>query len=172
MKQSDNTNAFICLSRARTKPCGYRQINSALMLIPPHHLNVKQRSYKMSTKTQKTDKAGDRPTHGLYVKSEQFGDPINMRFSAIWNNPEKGYMSLSPEKLQLKENPNAKENEPRFQLYLKTKIYGQDACVQIGQVTKEEQENCFEVNLGDLVIFENKPKEVKTSKKVVAQATP
>lgn len=126
----------------------------------------------MNTKTQTTTKTGDRPTHGLYMKSEQFGNPINMRFSAIWNNPQKGYMSLSPEKLQLKENLNPKKDEPRFQLYLKTKIYGQDASVQIGAVTKDKGDNCFDVNLGDLVIFENKPKEVAKSKKVITQGQP
>ena len=125
--------------------------------------------------TQKTEakKQGDRPTHGLYIKTEQFGGPINMRLSGIWNYPEKGYMSLSPEKLQLRENPKAKGDEPRFQLFLKTKIYGQDACVQIGRITEEEAENCFEVNLGDLVIFENKPREVKQAQpKKVAATTP
>jgi hypothetical protein len=118
----------------------------------------------MNENNTKTDKPGDRPTHGLYVKSEQFGNPINMRFSAIWNNPEKGYMSLSPEKLQIKENPNAKNGEPRFQLFLKTKIYGQDASIQFGEINPETEENCFEVNLGDLVIFENKPREMVESK--------
>jgi len=126
----------------------------------------------MNDNNTKTDKPGDRPTHGLYVKSEQFGDPINMRFSAIWNNPEKGYMSLSPEKLQLKENPNPKKDEPRFQLYLKTKIYGQDATVQIGEIVKEEKANCFEINLGDLVIFENKPKDISNPKRAVSQKQP
>ncbi len=118
----------------------------------------------MTTKNAKQDKPGDRPTHGLYVKSDQFGNPINMRFSAIWNNPEKGYMSLSPEKLQIKENPKAENGEPRFQLFLKTKIYGQDASIQFGEIKPEKEANCFEVNLGDLVIFENKPREVVENK--------
>jgi len=122
--------------------------------------------------TNKTQKKGDRPTHSLFVKSEQFGNPINMRLAAIWNNPEKGYMSLSPEKLQIRENPNAKGDEPRFQLYLKTKIYGQDADVQFGTITKEETANCFELNLGDLVIFENKLREVEQSKKVASNGQP
>lgn len=126
----------------------------------------------MTTKKQLTQKTGDRPTHSLYVKSEQFGSPINMRFAAIWNNPEKGYMSLNPEKLQLRENPNAKGDEQRFQLLLKTKIYGQDAEVQFGGITKDDAENCFEINLGDLVIFENKPREVLDTKKTVANGQP
>ncbi|MDH7911350.1 hypothetical protein [Winogradskyella sp. SYSU M77433] len=111
-----------------------------------------------------TKTKGDKPTHSLYVKSEQFGNPINMRLSAIWNNPEKGYMGLSPEKLRIKEFPNAKKGEPRFQLFLKTKIYGQEASIQFGEIKPEKEENCFEVNLGDLVIFENKPREVVETK--------
>lgn len=126
----------------------------------------------MTDNKKQTQKTGDRPTHSLFVKSEQFGNPINMRFSAIWNKPQKGYMSLSPEKLQLRENPNAKEDEPRFHLFLKTKIYGQDACVQFGEITKETTENCFEINLGDLVIFENKPREVEKPKTTNRQPRP
>lgn len=112
----------------------------------------------MTNNNKQTQKTGNRPTHGLFIKSEQFGNPINVRFSAIWNNQEKGYMSLSPEKLGIRENPNAGPNEPRFQLFLKTKIYGQDAEVQIGSIIPEKEENCFALNLGDLVIFENKPR--------------
>ncbi|GAA3643637.1 hypothetical protein GCM10022397_30680 [Flavivirga jejuensis] len=126
----------------------------------------------MTQQKNKTPKKGNKPTHSLFVKSDQFGNSINMRFSAIWNNPEKGYMSLSPEKLQLWENPNAKDGEPRFQLFLKTKIYGQDACVQFGKIIKEDTEHCFEVNLGDLVIFENKPREAVQPKKSVTAVTP
>lgn len=126
----------------------------------------------MTNNKKPTDKKGDRPTHSLFVKSEQFGNPINMRFSPIWNHPEKGYMSLSPEKLQLRENPNAKNGEPRFQLLLKTKIYGQDACIQFGKIIKEDTEHCFEVNLGDLVIFENKPRELEQPKKAVSNRNP
>jgi hypothetical protein len=126
----------------------------------------------MTNKKQQTQKAGDRPTHSLYVKSEQFGKPINMRFSPIWNHPEKGYMSLSPEKLQLRINPNAKDGQSPVELFLKTKIYGQDACVKFGEITPEEEKNCFEVNLGDLGIFENKPREVEHPKKKVVNGQP
>lgn len=127
----------------------------------------------MTIKTKETKTKGDKPSHALFVKSEQFGNPINMRFSPIWNHPEKGYMSLSPEKLQLELNPNVKKDEPQFQLFLKTKIYGQDARVQFGSITPEkDKENCFEVNLGDLVIFENKPREVVATRKVASNGQP
>jgi len=39
MRYSDNTNALIYPTRARTQPCGFGQINSALVLFSPHHLN-------------------------------------------------------------------------------------------------------------------------------------
>lgn len=127
----------------------------------------------MTVQTKETKPKGNRPSHALFVKSEQFGNSINMRFSPIWNHPEKGYMSLSPEKLQLQANPNAKKGEPRFQLFLKTKIYGQDAKVQFGSVLPDkDNENCFEVNLGDLVIFENKPREVVKSKNTATRGQP
>lgn len=122
----------------------------------------------MTDTTKQTLKKGDRPTHSLMVKSEQFEDPLNMRLAAIWNNPDKGYMSLSASTLQLRENIDAKGNDPRFSLFLKTKIYGQEARVEIGSITPEEKANCFEVNLGDLVIFETKPDEAKAKKQVSA----
>jgi len=127
----------------------------------------------MTDNTKQIEKKGERPSHSLFVKSTQFGNPINMRFSPIWNHPEKGYMSLSPEKLQIRVNPNAKNGETPFELFLKTKIYGQDANVKFGEITPEKEANCFEINLGDLVIFENKPREVEQTKpKKVATPNP
>ncbi|MEM8938610.1 MAG: hypothetical protein AAGC64_04595 [Bacteroidota bacterium] len=118
------------------------------------------------TDKKQTQKKGDRPTHGLFVTSNQFGNDIPFRLAGIWNHPKKGYMSLSPEKLKLRINPNAKKDEPPIELFLKTKLYGKDATIKFGEIKPEEEENCFEVNLGDLVIFENKPREVEQSKKV------
>lgn len=126
----------------------------------------------MTNTKQQTQKKGDRPTHGLFIKSEQFGNEIPFRLSGIWNHPKTGHMSLSPEKLQIRENPNAKNGEPRFQLFLKTKLYGKVASIKFGEITPEDEENCFEVNLGDLVIFENKPKEIEQPKKVVSNGQP
>ena len=115
----------------------------------------------MTDNKKQTSQKGDRPTHVLMAKSNQFDDPINIRLAALWNNPEKGYMSLNCEKLQLRENPQAKGDQSRFQLYLKTKIYGQEAAVKLGSITAEEKINCFEINLGDLVIFETKYEDKK-----------
>ena len=120
----------------------------------------------MTDKNQQPQKQGEKPTHSLFVKSEMYGSPLNMRFAAVWDHPEKGYMSLSPEKFRIRINPNAKNGELPVELFLKTKIYGQEAYVPFGKVTAEETKNCFEVNEFDLVIFENKPREVEQSKKV------
>ncbi|MFL1013245.1 hypothetical protein [Flavisericum labens] len=126
----------------------------------------------MTNSTKQVEKKGDRPTHGLFIKSEQFGNEIPFRLSGVWNYPEKGYMSLSPEKLQIRENPNAKNGEPRFQLFLKTKLYGKDASIKFGEIKPDEEKNCFEVNLGDLVIFENKPRDVEQPKKIATNGQP
>ena len=126
----------------------------------------------MTNTTNQTQKKGDRPSHGLFIKSEQFGNEIPFRLSGVWNHSEKGYMSLSPEKLQIRENPDAKNGEPRFQLFLKTKLYGKDASIKFGDIKPEEEKNCFEVNLGDLVIFENKPREAEQPKKKVSNGHP
>ncbi len=124
------------------------------------------------TDKKQTQKKGERPTHGLFVKSHDFGNEIPFRLSGIWNHPKTGHMSLSPEKLQIRLNPNAKNGEPPAMLFLKTKLYGKDASIKFGEIKPEEEENCFEVNLGDLVIFENKPREAEQPKKVVTNGQP
>jgi len=135
--------------------------------------NIFKKKLNNTTNTGKqTENKGDRPSHSLFVKSDLSGNAVNMRLSPIWNHPEKGYMSLSPSKLQLRVNPNPEKDQPPVELFLKTKIYGQDACVRFGDITAEEQENHFEVNLGDLVIFENKPREIVENKKTATNGQP
>ncbi|GAB1856130.1 hypothetical protein MHTCC0001_09650 [Flavobacteriaceae bacterium MHTCC 0001] len=127
----------------------------------------------MTDTSKQTSKKGDKPTHGLFIKSEQFGNEIPFRLSGIWNYPEKGYMSLSPEKLLIRLNTDTKNGEPPATLFLKTKLYGKDAKIKFGEIKPEKDlKNCFEINLGDLVIFENKPREVEQPKKVVSNGQP
>lgn len=126
----------------------------------------------MTTKTNDTKQSNDRPTHSLYVKTTQFGNPINMRIAAMWNNTNKGYMGVRMEKLELQENPNKSDGQPPYILNVNTKIYGQDALVQIGTAMEKEDKTGFEINLGDVVVFENKPREVVSQKKTTTNNTP
>lgn len=126
----------------------------------------------MTTKTKETKKQGKRPTHTLYAKGNQHGEEVNIRLAALWNNPEKGYMGVSLENLELRENPNKASGEPPYNVFLNAKFYGQDMPVQVGVVTEKETKDGFQINLGDLVVFENKPREIEQPKKAVSNGQP
>ena len=122
----------------------------------------------MTTKKTDTKTQGAAPSHSLYVKSNQFGDPVNIRIAAMWNNPDKGYMGVSMENLSLKENPNKGDGQPPYLMFVNTKIYGQDAFVEIGTITEREDQTGFDINLGDVVAFENKPRKAVPNNKKAA----
>ena len=86
----------------------------------------------------------------------------------MWNNPDKGYMGVSMENLSLKENPNKGDGQPPYLMFVNTKIYGQDALVEIGTITEREDQTGFDINLGDVVAFENKPRKAVPNNKKAA----
>lgn len=126
----------------------------------------------MTDKKVKQDKTGNQPTHSLFVRTEQFSKPIVIKVAAMWNNPEKGYMGVKLEELELHENPNKANNQPPFLMFVNTKIYGQDALIHIGNVIEKEDKKGFAINFGDMVVFENKPHKESSNKKTVPNKQP
>ncbi|WP_394972579.1 hypothetical protein [uncultured Croceitalea sp.] len=104
---------------------------------------------KMTTKTQ-PEKKGDKPTHFLKIKTEQFGNPLNFTLAALWEDNEKDYMGVSLNGLKIRPNVNTGADLPTFQILLDTKIHGQDVEVQVGEILED-----LKVSFGDMVIFPN-----------------
>lgn len=106
----------------------------------------------MTTQTSKSidKKTGDKPTHFLKIKSEQFTNPINFTLAALWENTEKEYMGVSLNNLKLIQIDDAKAKKA-FDIMLTTKIHSQDVDVKIGEIAKEG----FAFNWNDMVLFPN-----------------
>ena len=105
-------------------------------------------------------KTGDKPTHFLKIKSEQFTTPINFTLAALWENTEKDYMGVSLNDLKLIKTKET-EADNAFHIMLTTKIHGQDVDVKIGEIAREN----FTFNMGDIVLFPNNYEEKQVTKK-------
>ena len=110
---------------------------------------------------KQTEKKGNRPTHSLFIKSDQLTKPFNVKVASMWQDNEKGYISFSLQELELRENPNAKGDEPRYHMFVSTAIYGQPQLIKVADVIENDTKDGFKVSFGDMVAFENKPHKTK-----------
>lgn len=124
----------------------------------------------MTTKTPQTETNGKKPTHTLYVKSDVFSSPFNIKLAAMWEHSKGEGLNFGMEELILHIDKD-KTGNPVPSLFVNTKIYGQPVKVKIGHFETAE-DNEFKMNLGDLVAFKNKPREEGTSAKPKAQPKP
>ena len=111
----------------------------------------------MTANTQNTDKKGSRPTHILFVKSEDFNPAINIKIAAMWEHQNGDGFNFGLEELILKQDKDAK-GKTVPSLYVNTKIYGQPCQVKIASF-KRQADDTFTVNFGDMVAFKAKPRE-------------
>ncbi|WP_136468929.1 hypothetical protein [Flagellimonas onchidii] len=119
----------------------------------------------MTTKTQKTETKGKRPTHMLFVKSEDFNPAINIKIAAMWEHQNGEGLNFGLEELILRQEKDSKGNNSPS-LYVNTKIYGQPCQVKIASFEPAEDDT-FKMNFGDMVAFKTKARE-----EVVVQTTP
>lgn len=118
----------------------------------------------MTANAQKTEKKGNRPTHMLFVKSEDFNPAINIKIAAMWEHQNGEGMNFGLEELILHQDMDAKGNIIPS-LYVNTKIYGQPCKVKVATFEPSE-DNTFKMNFGDMVAFKTKPRQ-----EVVAKAS-
>ena len=126
----------------------------------------------MTTQKNETKKQGERPTHTLYASSTQHGKEVNVKFAAMWNHPEKGYMSVSLEGMELIENPKKGLEEPPFLLLINANHFGQPMPMKIGSFSKTDTKGCYVANKINLVVFENKPRETEQTPKAKVNGQP
>ncbi|GAB5476335.1 MAG: hypothetical protein Mars2KO_44340 [Maribacter sp.] len=119
----------------------------------------------MTTNNQKSEAKGKRPTHMLFVKSEDFNPAINIKIAAMWEHQNGEGLNFGLEELILKQDTDTK-GKTIPSLYVNTKIYGQPCQVKVANFVPTEDDT-FKMNFGDMVAFKTKPRE-----EVVVQATP
>ena len=124
----------------------------------------------MTTKTPQTETNGKKPTHTLFVKSDVFNSPINIKLAAMWEHKTGEGLNFGMEQLILHIDKD-KAGNPVPSLFVNSKIYGQPVEVKIATFEKTK-DSAFKMNLGDLVAFKNKPKEEVATPKPKAQPKP
>ena len=127
----------------------------------------------MTNNTQKTETNGKKPSHTLYVKSDVFSSPLNIKLAAMWEYSKGEGLNFGMEELILQIEKD-KMGNPVPSLFVNTKIYGQPVKVKIGhfETGEDVEDNEFKMNLGDLVAFKNKPREEVAKAKPKAQPKP
>ena len=103
-----------------------------------------------------------RPTHTLFVKSEDFKKPLNIKLAASWEHANGDGFNFSLEELTLQIDKN-KNGTLVPSLSVNTKIYGQPVEVEIAKFEPME-DNKFKVTLGDIVLFKNRYNDNSSSK--------
>ena len=111
----------------------------------------------MTANAQKTEKKGKRPTHMLFVKSEDFNPAINIKIAAMWEHQNGEGFNFGLEELILKQDKDVK-GKTIPSLYVNTKIYGQPCQVKIASFERKGDDT-FTTNFGDMVAFKTKPRE-------------
>ncbi|MEM1258960.1 MAG: hypothetical protein AAF849_00685 [Bacteroidota bacterium] len=111
----------------------------------------------MTVNAQKTTKKGNRPTHMLFVKSDDFNPGVNIKVAAMWEHENGEGFNFGLEELILKQDTDAK-GKTIPSLYVNTKIYGQPCQVKIASF-KPQEDDTFTTNFGDMVAFKIKPRE-------------